>query len=242
MSEFQHKPRTISTATPRAQAMTWLLMLLLFGLGVTSWLAWLRLPNIAFMLSDHEALTGWSALLAGWPVWALVGAVTAIFSALLGVWARKNAQTHDAQVALAQAEQQMEMYRERAESAQQEAKATLAEQIRRATLTEQEAREKIAAAKAARTAADNEANRAVERVGELEYQLAQRTLERDNAISTTHRRQGRIAKLEAELATVSDAAPQALEENTRLQAEVLDSRRRLHQKEQQIAQLQQQHD
>lgn len=242
MSEFRHKPRTISTATPRTQAMLWLLTLLLIVLGVTGWLAWQRLPNIAFMLSDYEALTGWSALLAGWPVWTLAGVATAILGVLFGVWARKNAQTHDAQVALARAEQEVEMYRERAESAQEEAEATLAEQVRRATLTEQQAREKIAAAKAARTAADNEANRAVERVGELEYQLAQLTLERDNAISTTHRRKGRIAKLEAELATVSDAAPQALEENTRLQAEVLDSRRRLHHKEQQIAQLKQQHD
>jgi hypothetical protein len=240
--EFQNKPRTISTAPPRSQAMTWLLTLLLIGLGVIGWLAWQRLPDVAFLLSDYEALTGWPALLAGWPVWALAGAVTATFSALLGVWARENAQTHDGKVALARAEQQVETYRERADNAQQEAEATLAEQVRRATITEQQAREQIAAAKAARTAANDEATRAVEQVGELEYRLAQVTLQRDNAISATHRRKERIAKLKAELTAVSHAAPQALvEENARLKAELLDSRQRLHRQEQQIAQLKRQH-
>lgn len=238
MSRFENQPRTIHTATPRAQALTWLLTALLITLGVFGWLAWQRLPDVAFMLSDYEALTGWPALLAGWPVWTLAGVATATFSALLGVWAREKALTRDAVARLQRAEQLAEAYRERADHAQQEAEATLAEQVRRATLTEQQAREQIAAAKSARTAANDEATRAMERVGELEYRLAQVTLQRDNAISATHRRKERITKLKAELAAVSSAASEALiEENTRLQAELMDSRQRLHRQEQRIAQL-----
>lgn len=238
MSEFQNNPRTINTAAPRAQALTWLLTALLITLGVIGWLAWQRLPDVAYMLREHEAITSWPALLAGWPVWTLAGVATATFSALLGVWARETALSHDTAARLQRAEQLAEVYRERADNAQQEAEATLAEQMRRATITEQQAREQIAAAKSARTAANDEATRAMERVGELEYRLAQVTLQRDNAISATHRRKARISKLKAELAAARSAASEVLvEENTHLRAELLDSRQRLHRQEQQIAQL-----
>jgi len=194
VNSFHTTPRSIS-----AQSVAWLLLLMLIGLGAIGWLAWRRIPDVAYMLNNYEALTGWAAILAGWPVWTLAGVVMAILGALLGIWAGDNAKTRDAKAYMARAERRVAEYRDIADNAEADAQAALSEKMRNAEQAEQQARKQIASVKGQREAAKDEALRAHKRAAALEHQVAELTMQRDRAISTTHRRKKRIQQLEAEL-------------------------------------------
>lgn len=176
-----------------------LLLLLVSAIGVISWLAWQRWESIAYMTDTNLAVTGWAALRASWPIYSLTGVVTAIIGAVLGSAMGENARARDAEARAVWAEHLAADAQKAAERAREVAEADLAEQMRRAELTEQQARDESTAAKAIQRVASRDAERAHQRTAALEQQIAELKMQRDRAISTTHRRKKRIQQLEAQL-------------------------------------------
>lgn len=189
---------TRPSITP-GRATVGLLLLLVSAIGVISWLAWQRWESIAYMTDTNLAVTGWAALRASWPIYSLTGVATAIIGAVLGSAMGENAKTRDAKAYMARAERRVAEYRDIADNAEADAQAALSEKMRNAEQAEQQARKQIASVKGQREAAKDEALRAHKRAAALEHQVAELTMQRDRAISTTHRRKKRIQQLEAEL-------------------------------------------
>lgn len=189
-----------SADSPRNQARHWLITILIVVTATISWVAWQRLPNIAYMTDENTATTGWAALRLGWPVWLLVGAASALLAAGIAGWAGKNARERDAQARVKRAERQAEEANDIAEDAVIDAQASLSTQMRRAERTEQQAREKIAAAQASRTAADAEAERARTRVAELECDLGRSKARLKGSLRAMQQGEAETAALRTELA------------------------------------------
>lgn len=111
------------------------LLIMFSALCVLGWLAYQRFPFIAYF-TGFGTVSGWPALLAGWPVYALIVAVAMFIGLPLGAWIGESSRERDAAEHLHTRE------------------TMLAEQQRQAENAEQKAREKTASAEQARRDAE----------------------------------------------------------------------------------------
>lgn len=202
--------RHIDSETPERQAVTWLLFFLLSSVAILGWIAWQRLPDIGYMITDGMAATGWNALRLGWPVWALAGAVSALLSAVIVGLVVKNARERDAKLRVKQAELQIEEANRIADSATRDAEAALKKKSDDAENMRQQAREEIAAAKAAREAANAEVEHSRKRIAELEREIAKLTHD--------------LGRYEARLEGARTAMQRGVAETASLRAELAEAR------------------
>lgn len=107
--------------------MTWRnlsLFLVLFGLIAVGWLAYQRFPHVAYMVSDHRSVTGWSALGAGWPVYALVVVVATLIGLIVGGWVGETSQESDTAEQLANQQRELAHQQQQAQQAERQAHDT----------------------------------------------------------------------------------------------------------------------
>jgi chromosome segregation ATPase len=90
-------------------------------------LAFQRFSNIAYMTSDYAAISGWAALLAGWPVYSFIIALATFIGLLLGGWIGQNSRERDAAERLATQQAELEGQQLQAQKAEQEARVKAAE-------------------------------------------------------------------------------------------------------------------
>lgn len=108
------------------------LLILIFVLTGIGWLAFQRFSNIAYMTSNYEAITGWPAIAASWPIYFFILTLAALVGLFLGDWLGHRSRDNDVQ----------------------EIKQSLQNQILKAQAAEQKARETLAAAEQARRDAE----------------------------------------------------------------------------------------
>ncbi len=109
------------------------LLILVFGLAGVGWLAFQRFPHISYMTSDYEAITGFSALKAGWPIYSFIFVLVTLIGLLLGGWLGITTRERDAAEHLDTRESMLAEKQRQAENAEQKAreKTASAEQARR---------------------------------------------------------------------------------------------------------------
>ncbi|MGP9468793.1 hypothetical protein ACT3RU_17525 [Halomonas sp. TP35] len=180
----------------------WLLAGLLVATGLLGWQAWERWDAVAYLTDDYSAITGWDALRAAWPVWAVVGGIMAIVGTTLGAIAGENTRTHASEARAVNAERERDEARQTAENALTDAQAAVSAERAELVYQQQQAREEIAAARGALVAAKRESDRLHERVAQQAADLADYQLRLGRSISATHRRKRRIERLEADLAAL----------------------------------------
>lgn len=103
------------------------LLIALCTLIAIGFLAFQRFPNIAYMTSDYAAISGWSALQAGWPVYSFVIALAALIGLLIGGWAGENSRERDAAERLATQQAELEGQQLQAQQTEQKARINAAE-------------------------------------------------------------------------------------------------------------------
>lgn len=107
--------------------MTWRrlsLILVLCGLIAIAFLAYQRFPNIAYMVTDYRSITGWSALFAGWPVYALIIVVTSLIGLAVGGWIGETSRESDAAEQLASQQRELAHQQQQAQQAERQAHDT----------------------------------------------------------------------------------------------------------------------
>lgn len=153
------------------------LLILIFVLTGIGWLAFQRFSNISYMTSDYEAITGLPALLAGWPIYSFIIALSTLTGLLLGGWIGVSSRERDAAEHLANQQ------------------AALEEQQWKAQATEQKARETFAAAEQARRDAEAHLPKIAE-VTEKNAVLGQRL---NRAVEQLEERKKQVRTLKSEL-------------------------------------------
>lgn len=181
--------------------MTWrniAFLFMFFALCVMGWLAYQRFPFIAFF-TGFGTVSGWPALLAGWPVYALIVVMAMCIGLPLGAWIGESSRKWDA------AEQ----------------KAVLEEQQRQARDAEQKARETFAAAEQAKR--DGEAH--LPRIAELTIENAKLGKDLNGAIEGIKDRKETIKKLRKKLKENQDDS--LIQKNKSLRATIRENRQRI---------------
>lgn len=199
-----HQPRHIKSNTPKFQVITWLFFSLIIAVSVLAYLAVQRWDSLAYMVTDNYVVTGVNALKNSWPIYALIGGVTALTGVFIGTLGAKTAKERSAEARALQAEQLANGAKQSAEKAHHEALAALSEKMRQAELAQQRAREHMAAANATRAAADNEITYARERVEKLEKDLARCNNRLRGARKAMENGSDKVSELETELAALRD--------------------------------------
>jgi chromosome segregation ATPase len=181
-----------------------ILLLVLSGLIGVGWLAFRRFSNLAYLVNDYSALTGWEALRAGWPVYLLVAGLAALVGLIIGGWAGEIAREREAAAREDEARDRITRADNNAQNATQAAQDTLADQVSKAKDREDQAWQREAAADQAQRDAASQIATTQQRNNALveTNALLQRRL--DGALESLERRKRQIRELRKQ-ATDSEA-------------------------------------
>ncbi|MGP9591279.1 MULTISPECIES: hypothetical protein [unclassified Halomonas] len=151
---------------------------------------WLHLdivPSIRWSNGNGVFYGGWQAIANAWPIMLLTGGSAMLLGVITGSLIGEAARERDYRAKTADAEAKAAEAEKTAQTATQDAQAAVSAERAELQRQQQQARELVAAAKAARAAADREAERAQTRVAELERELAHTKTRLDGARAAMQR-------------------------------------------------------
>ncbi len=96
-------------------------------LTAVTWLAYERLPNIAYLTGANQASLGWAAVLDGWPVYASILVLAAVIGLLIGAWVGESSRERDAAETLATQQEKLKAQESKAQQLEQDARIKAAE-------------------------------------------------------------------------------------------------------------------